>query len=64
MYCFFDCAERQAGSSFPAQEVNLGSLQENQESWPLGHQGLDAVSKAALVLAPIENKNISSRQKL
>ena len=50
--------------SSPAQELNLGSLDENQESKPLVHQGLQARSKVPLALSPIESKNISRRQKL
>ena len=40
-------------SQFPAQELNLGNPDENQESSSLDHQGLEARSKVALALAPV-----------
>jgi len=50
--------------SFSAQELNLGSLDENQESQPLVHQGLETRSKVTLALDSFENKNVSRRQNL
>ena len=47
---------------FPAQELNLGSLDENQESQLPVHQWLEARSKIPLALAPFE-KLVSQRGK-
>ena len=43
-------------SSFPAQELNLGRLNENQESYLPEHQGPEARSKVTLVLSPIRKQ--------
>ena len=39
-------------SQLPAQELNLGNLDENQESLPLENQWLEAGSKVTLSLSP------------
>ena len=41
----------EAGSYFPDQELDLGILDENQESLLLVHQGIEGKSKVALTLA-------------
>ena len=41
---------------FPTQKLNLHSLDKNQDSYVLNHQGLWARSKVSLTLTPIENK--------
>ena len=41
-------------STFSAQELDLGSLDENQQSQPLIHQGLEARNKIPLISAPTE----------
>lgn len=42
------------GFQFPSQVLNLGSLDESQESKPLVHQGLEARSKNPQALASIK----------
>ena len=44
----------EAKSTFSAQELDLGSLDENQQSQPLIHQGLEARNKIPLTSAPTE----------
>ena len=41
-------------STFSAQELDLGSLDENQQSQPLIHQALEARNKIPLTSAPTE----------
>ena len=48
----------ETGPEFPAQELNLSGLDENQKFYMLIHQGREARSKVALDLAPFESKNI------
>ena len=43
-------------SQFPSQELNLGNLDESQESQPSDHQEIEARSKVALALTLIESK--------
>ena len=54
-----DLGKTATGSLFPAQELNLGNLNENSESWPLDHDGLEAGSKVPLALLALFEKRIS-----
>ena len=57
-------------SQFPAQESNLGGLDENQESQPLDQQETVAGTKLALALIPTdkcisqEGENCKNRYKV
>ena len=50
-------------SSFPAQELNLGRLNENQGSYLPEHQGPEARSKVTLVLSPIRKQECLKKAK-
>ena len=53
----------EAKYQFSAQELDLGGLDETQDSQPLIHQGLEAGNKVSLALACIE-KCISQEGKM
>ena len=50
-------------SLFPAQELNLKSLNENQESYLSEHQEPGARSKVTLVLSPIRKQECLKKAK-